>query len=101
MEARDQDTQSERRTQRLDARVTSTDKELIERAASISGNTLTGFVVSTLRRTAHEVIRSHEEMQLTERDRETLVAALLEEDPQPAEAMVRAARAHDAYTGRR
>lgn len=36
---------------------------------------------------------------MTERDRETLVSALLEECPQPNDALQRAARAHDVYTG--
>lgn len=92
--------QRERRDRRLEARVTNTDKALIEHAAFLSGDTVSGFVVSTLRRRAKDVIQQHREMDLSDRDREVLVSGLLEQDPEPNEAMKRAARAHDAYTGR-
>lgn len=86
----------EPRDQRLVARVTPTDKALIERAALLSGTTVSGFVVSTLRRRAQEAIQQHSEMELSDRDREALVSALLEQEPEPSEAMKRAARAHDS-----
>ena len=101
MEARKQPPNSERRTQRLDARVTAEDKQLFSRAAALAGTTLSGFVVTQLRMAARDVIRKHETMDLTDRDREALVSALLEENPQPNAALQRAARAHDTYTGRR
>lgn len=100
MEALKQTPETERRTQRLDARVTSEDKELISRAATLAGTTVSGFVVTQLRTAARHVIREHETMDLTERDRAVLVDALLEENPQPNAALQRAARAHDVYTGR-
>ena len=92
--------EAERRTQRLDARVTSEEKQLFARAAELAGTTLSGFVVTQLRTAARQVIREHETMGLTDRDRAVLVDALLEENPQPNAALQRAARAHDAYTGR-
>lgn len=91
---------TDRRTQRLDARVTSEDKQLLARAADLAGTTLSSFVVAHALSAAREVIREYEMMDLTNRDREVLVSALLEENPQPNAALQRAARAHDAYTGR-
>lgn len=82
-----------RRDQRLDARVTAEDKSLYERAAALSGRSTTSFVVSSLREAARRVIREHETMQLSERDRQAFVAALLE-DAEPAEPLRRAARAY-------
>ena len=89
-----------RRDQRLDARVTAEDKSLFERAAALTGRSTTSFVVSALREAARRVIREHETMQLSERDRQAFVAALLE-DTEPAEPLRRAARGHRAGSGNR
>lgn len=86
-------TPESRRDQRLDARVTAEDKSLVQRAAALSGRSTTSFVVSTLREAARRVIREHETMQLSERDRQAFVSALLE-DAEPAEPLRRAARAY-------
>lgn len=86
----------EGRRERLDARVTAEEKQLFSKAASLAGMTLSGFVVTQLRTAAQRVIREHESISLSSRDQETLVSALLEENPQPNEALQRAARAHDA-----
>lgn len=101
MEALKPTPEPDRRTERLDARVTAEEKQMFNRAAELDGKTLSGFVVAKVRTAAREVIREYETMDLTDRDRETLVSALLEEDPQPNAALQRAARAHDVYTGRK
>ena len=91
-------TQGSRRDQRLDARVTAEDKSLFERAAALTGRSTTSFVVSTLREAARRIIRENETMQLSERDRQAFVSALLEE-AEPAEPLRRAARAYRAGSG--
>lgn len=89
-----------RRDKRLDARVTAEEKRLFERAAALTGRTTTGFVVSSVLEAARRVIREHESMQLSARDREAVVAALL--DPQaPSEALSRAAREYGESVERR
>ena len=100
MDALNHTSETDRRTQRLDARVTAEDKRLLARAAELAGMNVSSFVVSHARSAAREIIREHETMDLTDRDREVLVSALLEEDPLPNPALQRAARTHDAYTGR-
>lgn len=92
--------ETDRRTQRLDARVTTEEKQLFAHAAKLSGMTLSSFIVTHARSAAWEVIREHETINMTTRDRDTLVSALLEENPQPNAALQRAAHAHDVYTGR-
>jgi len=90
-----------RRTQRLDARITAEEKRLFEEAANLSGRTMSAFVVSTLREAAQRVIQEHETLRLSQRDRDVLVSALLDETAEPNAALRRAVRAHDDYTGRR
>lgn len=93
-------TEGERRDKRLDARVTAEEKQLFERAASLTGRSTTGFVVSSVLDAARRVIREHESMQLSARDREAVVAALLN-PPAPNEALARAAREYEETVERR
>lgn len=55
-------------TERLEARVPAPIKDLIVRAASLEGVTLTDFVIATLQRSAAEVVREHEVLSLSVRD---------------------------------
>ena len=55
-------------TERLEARVPAPIKELIGRAASLEGVTLTDFVIASLQRSAAEVVREHEVLNLSVRD---------------------------------
>ncbi len=66
------------RNARLEARITGAQKDLFQRAASLSGRSLTDFVVASVQEAAGRTIREHEIMTLAEEDRETLVAALLD-----------------------
>lgn len=74
---------------RLDARL----KALIERAAGYSGETVTSYVIATLLRDARLVVREHEIVVLSDRDRDRFLA-LLDEPPVPSAALKRAARRH-------
>ncbi len=78
---------------RMDVRLASEHKALIEKAAAYSGESLTGFTVSTLVREARRVVQEHETVTLSTRDRERFVA-LLDSPPAPNEALRGAAERH-------
>ena len=64
--------------ERLEARIRAEDKRSLERAAELSGRTVTEFVVSSACEAARETIRRYEGMLLTDvRDREAFVTAML------------------------
>ncbi|MBF0345857.1 MAG: DUF1778 domain-containing protein [Nitrospirae bacterium] len=69
--------ESKSKGERIEARVSNEQKRLFKRAAELQGSTLTDFVVSTLHTVATKVIQDYEVMDLTGRDRETFVSALL------------------------
>ena len=66
------------RTERLEARVPAPIKELIGRAASLEGQTLTDYVIATLQKNAAEVVREHEILRLSVRDSEAFAGAMLD-----------------------
>lgn len=88
------------RDQRVDARVTQDEKRLFERAASLTGRSVTSFLVQSSLEAAREVIQAHETMTLTARDRDAFVAAL-RSPPQPNDALRRAARDYAETVERR
>jgi uncharacterized protein (DUF1778 family) len=63
--------------ERLEARVTSEQKRLIEHAAELEGRSITDFVVASVASAAKQVIQDHEVLKLTAKDREVFVQALL------------------------
>jgi uncharacterized protein (DUF1778 family) len=65
-------------TERLEARVPLAIKELIGRAASLEGQTLTDYVIATLQKNAAEVVREHEILRLSVRDSEAFASAMLD-----------------------
>jgi uncharacterized protein (DUF1778 family) len=79
------------RSARLEARITPSQKALLERAATLSGRTLSEFVVSSAQETAARMVREAEVMSLSARDRKAFVAALLK-PPAPGSRLRRAAR---------
>lgn len=62
---------------RLEARITQSQKALLERAAMIAGRTLTDFVINSAQEAATRTIRDHEMVSLSSRDSKTFVAAVL------------------------
>jgi uncharacterized protein (DUF1778 family) len=80
---------SNSRRERLEARLSSEQKRLLERAAAIRGQTLSDFVVGSARKAAEETIREHEVIGLCEQDARRLMDALL--DPRPANPRLRRA----------
>jgi uncharacterized protein (DUF1778 family) len=66
-----------KKTARLEARVTEEQKQKIETAAYLRGQTITEFVVSVLAETSIETIKKYETLELTEQDRACFIEALL------------------------
>lgn len=77
--------------ERLDVRLVPADKELVERAAAIQGQSVSAFTVSTLREKAQEVLSKAQATQLTRRDME-LFSKILEADEAPNAALRAAAK---------
>ncbi|HEX8845107.1 MAG TPA: DUF1778 domain-containing protein [Pyrinomonadaceae bacterium] len=75
---------------RLDFRLNSEAKRVIEQAAAVSGQTMKQFAVSTLVQSAEEVLERHRTIHLSNRDRD-LFLALLDSDEQPNDALREAA----------
>jgi len=76
---------------RLDFRLNLDAKLLIEQAAAAKGQTVSDFAVSTLVRSAEEVLESLERRRLSDRDRERFLE-LLDRNDEPNPALKRAAR---------
>ena len=75
--------------ERLEARITPEQKELLQQAAALEGTSLTEFVVRSAQRAAEQAIRDHAVIALTARESQMFVEALLE--PAAPNAALRAA----------
>src|ERR1051325_8613860 len=64
------------KAERLEARITSAQKEILQRAAEIEGRSLTDFVVSAAHASARRIIHEQENLQLSKKDRGLFIAAL-------------------------
>jgi len=84
------------RDQRLEARVTPTQKELIERAASIQGRTVTDFVVTTLQEAARRAIEDNAVWQLSQAQQNAFIEAL-NAPPAPNKNLRTAYQRYEAY----
>jgi uncharacterized protein (DUF1778 family) len=62
---------------RLESRVTAEQKRLIEQAAALQGRSLTDFVLSSVLDAAKRTIEEHQRLELSLRDSEAFVEALL------------------------
>jgi uncharacterized protein (DUF1778 family) len=69
------------RAERLETRVTAEQKRLIERAAALQGRTVTDFVLTSVQDAARRAIEDNQQLELSVRDSEAFVDALL--NPQP------------------
>jgi uncharacterized protein (DUF1778 family) len=86
------------RSVRLDMRINFQAKSLIERAAALTGQTVTDFAVSNLVQLAVETIERHQRLEMTDRDRDRFLAAL-DRPPKALPELERAARLHARMTG--
>lgn len=74
---------------RIEARVSVRQKDLLLRAASCQGRSLSEFVVAAAEGEAERVVRDHEVLKLSEADRRVFVESLLN-PPEPNVALRRA-----------
>jgi uncharacterized protein (DUF1778 family) len=69
------------RGERLETRVTAEQKRLIERAAALQGRTVTDFVLTSVQDAARRAIEEHQILDLSLRDSQAFVQALIEPTP--------------------
>ena len=86
------------RPERIEARLSSEAKAVIQRAADISGRSMSDFIVTSALEAAKETIREHAVIVLSARDSETFVEALLN-PAGPNEALLAAAHRHRELFG--
>ena len=82
---------------RLEMRLERRAKMLIERAASLTGQTVTDFAVSNLVDSALATIERHQRLVLSDRDRDLFLAAL-DRPAKPLPELTKAARLHAEAT---
>lgn len=87
-----------RRGERLEARMSAEQKKLIERAAALEGRTITDFVLSSAQDAARRTIERHDIIELSVRDSEAFVEALLN-PPEPNERLRETIRLYRQKTG--
>ncbi len=71
----------ESRSARLEARVTAKQKTMLQKAAALSGRTLSEFVIASAQEAAAKVIQSHETIRLDREGQIAFVTALLNPSP--------------------
>lgn len=70
------------RNARLDARVSSDQKDLFQRAATLSGRSLSEFVIDSAQEAATRIVQEHELIRLSKEEQMAFVSALLN-PPEP------------------
>jgi uncharacterized protein (DUF1778 family) len=83
---------------RLEARVSRTQKNLLQRAAALSGRTLSEFVVASAQAAATKVIQDHDTIQLSRAEQTAFVKTLLN-PPAPSRRLRKAAAAYKKNRG--
>lgn len=89
---------AEQRGARLEARVSAAQKSLLQRAAALSGRTLSEFVVASAQDAANKVIQDHAAIELSRSEQIAFVTALLD-PPKPSARLRRAAAAYRLQMG--
>jgi uncharacterized protein (DUF1778 family) len=82
------------RNERIDLRISSELKRLVEQAATLCGLTTSSFIANIVLTKSREVIQEAETIRLSDRDRDIFLALLDDEKTQPNAAMLRAAKRH-------
>ncbi len=86
------------RAERLEARVTAEQKRLIEQAAALQGRSVTDFVLSSVQDAAKRAIEEHQRLELSLRDSQAFVEALLN-PPAPSERLLETIARYRQETG--
>lgn len=89
----------EAKVERIEARVTPEQKQFFERAAEVSGVTLTDFAISSMQRAAAEALEQYTMLKLSMRDQQAFLDTLLN-PPEPNAALRRAAKRHEGLSKR-
>jgi uncharacterized protein (DUF1778 family) len=92
-------TQPTAKTARLEARVTDDQKALFQRAADLTGRSLTDFVVSSAQEIATRTLHEREVLTLSGLDRKVFLDALLN-SPSPSKRLRRAANRYKRASNR-
>ena len=87
------------RSARLEARISKTQKMLIERAAELRGQSVTDFVRDSLQNAAQKAVEEHNVIRLTIEEQRRFVEALLNPPP-PNAALKTAAERYKRMTQR-
>jgi len=87
------------RDARLEARISPAQKSVLQRAAALSGRTLSEFVVATAHEAASKVIEDHELIRLSRAEQTAFVKSLLA-PPASGTALRKAAAAYKKRLGR-
>lgn len=87
------------KAERLEARLSRKQKELIQHAADLAGRSLTDFILSASQEAANKVIREHEVITLRAQESENFVNALMN-PPAPNLALQKAAKRHRDFLAR-
>ena len=85
--------------ERLEARVTAEQKQLISRAAALRGSSVTDFIVASAQQAAAATIKNFELLTLHDEARDAFVDAILH-PPAPNDAASKAARRYKEQMGR-
>ena len=87
-----------RKRNRLEARISDKEKDLLKRAADLQGCSLTEFVVRSAQEAARKTLKEHQMMALSARDTEAFVKALLK-SPAPSKRLKQAAERYKQAMG--
>jgi len=71
------ETHDKPRNARLEARVSSDQKDFFQRAATLTGRTLSEFVIDSAQEAAAKIVREHEVIRLSRKEQVAFVSALL------------------------
>lgn len=85
---------TEQKSERIATRVTPSQKELIARAASLRGRSLTDFIIESAQKEATNAIQEAHVIHLSQENQLNLAKVLLN-PPEPNEALKKAAEAYD------
>ena len=98
MQTNPSETADKSRTARLEARLSVEQKAVLQQAATLSGRTLSEFVIASAQEAATRVIQEHETIRLSRAEQIAFVTALLD-PPAPNERLRQAAAAYRQQTG--
>lgn len=85
--------QEPRRTERIEARIAPDALAVVKRAAELQGRSLSDFVVAAAQDAATKTIEEAQMIRLSVEDQRAFAAAIID-PPEPAPALLRAAKAH-------